>query len=95
MSSRPLSEQRLLDLATIVERSGRSARSWRRWIAAGMVGVVRIGGGVAVPEDEYEAFLQRNFKPAKISPDLVERILDHTFPRRRGRPRLMTSGGAE
>jgi excisionase family DNA binding protein len=84
---KPLSEQRLLLLDEIVERTSLSSRTWRRIIARGDVGVVRIQGSVRIPEAELDAYLQRNFTPPigrrHLAPAAIEEIIDKAVPRRR------------
>jgi excisionase family DNA binding protein len=89
----PLAGQPLLDLATLVERTKLSARTWRRLISAGKIGVLRIEGSVRIPEAEFERFLAERYVPPRQTrrhggPQEVEKILDCLVPRRRGRPRI-------
>ncbi len=94
-----LADQRLFDLSAIAARTGISPRTWRRLIAAGKIGVLRIEGSVRIPEAELERFLAERFVPARIlrrdlTPSRVEEILDRHAPRLRGRPRIAGSGEA-
>jgi hypothetical protein len=89
----PFSEQRLLDLAAVIERTGLSARSWRRIIRARKIGILRIEGSVRIPEEELERFLAERFTPARDlrrerEPQEIEAILDRAVPLR-GRPRVV------
>lgn len=89
----PLCGQRLLDMQAIVERTQVSARSWRRIIAAGRIGVLRIEGSVRIPEAELERFLAERFTPAvkvlrHIDPATVESIVNNAVARRCGRPKI-------
>ena len=89
----PLSAQRLLDLRTVAERTGISARTWRRLIREGAIGVLRIAGTVRVPETALEDFLRERYHPPRplrraVGPQEVEAILDRVVPRRRGRPKI-------
>jgi excisionase family DNA binding protein len=85
----PLAEQKLLDLAYIIEQTGLSARTWRRIISAGRIGFLRIEGSVRVPEEEFAGFLKERFTPARrdLPPATVESIIDSVVSRRR-RPRI-------
>jgi Helix-turn-helix domain len=88
--------QRLLDLAAVIEMTKVSARSWRRIIRAGKIGVLRIEGSVRIPEAELERFLAERFTPArelrrKRGPEEIEAILDRVAPQR-GRPRIVEAG---
>ena len=90
----PLCEQRLLDLEAIVERTHLSARTWRRIIRAGQIGIVRIEGSVRIPEMELERYLSERFFPARelrrpLAPASIEALIDKHAPRRRGRPRIV------
>jgi hypothetical protein len=91
-AAKPLSEQRLFDLSDIVKRTKISARSWRRIIRAGGIGVLRIEGSVRIPEAELERFLTERFVPHKLRRPLasaeIEQVLDRVAPRRRGRPKI-------
>jgi excisionase family DNA binding protein len=91
------SEQKLFDLCTIVERTGVSARTWRRLISAGKIGVLRIEGSVRIPEAELERFLAERFVPARplrrpLAPASIEQLIEKHAPRRRGRPRAEAAG---
>jgi excisionase family DNA binding protein len=87
MLTETLAKQNLLLLDEIVERTRLSSRTWRRIIAKGDVGVVRIQGSVRIPEAELEAYLQRNFTPPigrrHLAPAAIEEIIDKVAPRRR------------
>jgi hypothetical protein len=92
----PFSEQRLLDLAAVIERTKISARSWRRIIRARKIGILRIEGSVRIPEEELERFLAERFVPARDlrrvrGPEEIEEILDRVAPQR-GRPRIVEAG---
>jgi hypothetical protein len=88
----PLCEQRLFDMKAVVARTQVSARTWRRIIAAGWIGVLRIEGSVRIPEVELEQYLARQFVPAVkvrgIDPETVESLVNIVVARRRGRPRI-------
>ncbi len=93
----PLADQRLLELSAVIEQTRLSARSWRRIISRGEIGVVRIGGSVRIPASALELFLSERFTPARnlrrsVGPQEVEEILDRLAPRRRGRPRIVEAG---
>lgn len=95
----PLCEQRLLDLSDIVAKTKISARSWRRIIRAGQIGILRIEGSVRIPEGELERFLAERFTPAvkvlrHIDPETVESIVNNAVARRRGRPQISARGPA-
>jgi excisionase family DNA binding protein len=86
----------LLDLDAVVKRSNVSRRTWRREIAAGRIGVVRIAGSVRVPNSELEKYLSARYTPAReirrAGPQSIEEILDRVVPRRRGRPKIGEAG---
>lgn len=95
----PLCSQRLLDMQVVVERTQVSARTWRRIIAAGRIGVLRIEGSVRIPEAELERFLTERFTPAvkvlrHIDPETVESLVNNVVARRRGRPQISGRGAA-
>lgn len=83
----PLTDDVLLDLPAVVERTKLSARTWRRIFASGAVGIVRIQGSVRVPKTELEKYLQANFIPSRnrreARPQSVEEALDRVLPRLR------------
>lgn len=89
----PFAEQRLLDLPDIVKRTNISARSWRRIIRAGQIGIIRIEGSVRIPEAELERFLSERWHPAReirrTGPYSIEDALDKVAPAKRGRPRIV------
>lgn len=94
----PFTSQRLLPLDAVVKQTGLSARSWRRIIRAGKIGVLRIEGSVRIPEAELERFLAERFTPAKDlrrarEPQEIEAIIDSAIGHRRGRPRIVGQGG--
>ena len=87
-----LASQPLLAMPSLVERSGISERAWRRILASGAIGFVRIGGSVRVPECELERFLQERFTPAsetprKRTPVSVSQIVADVARRHQGRGR--------
>lgn len=89
----PLSEQKLFSIPDVVACTGLSSRSWRRLIAAGAIGIIRIGGVCRIPAEELERFLSERFVPARDlrrvkDPQEIESILDRVVPRR-GRPRIV------
>lgn len=93
-----LCEQRLLDIQVVVEQTQVSARTWRRIIAAGRIGVLRIEGSVRIPEAELERYLSERFIPAvrvrrHLDPGTVESLINNVVARR-GRPRLAGGGPA-
>lgn len=81
-----LSNQRVFTLAELAQYG--SARTWRRIIASGQIGVLRINGTVKIPEAELERFLAQRFVPARaaapVNSKSVVEILDNIVPRRRG-----------
>jgi hypothetical protein len=90
----PLSEQRLLDLATVAERTGISPRTWRRIIRAGGITILRIEGCVRIPEESLEEYLASRVIPARelrrsAGAEEVGKILDEAVARHRGRPRIV------
>lgn len=88
----PLCEQLLFDLKEVAARTRVSARTWRRLIRAGRIGIIRIEGSVRIPEAELEQFLGARFLPAvkvrEIDPETVKLLVDNAVSRRRGRPRI-------
>ena len=91
----PLAKQRLFAFDEIFPaKIPVCARKGRAIIAAGELGIVRIGVRVFVPESELERFLSERFTPAresrKVEPPSIELILDSVAPRKRkpGRPRV-------
>jgi excisionase family DNA binding protein len=96
----PLASQHLLDLSVVAKRTGRSRQTWRRIIARGEIGIVRLAGSVLIPEQELERFLAERFVPARVArratePQEIKSILDRHLPRRRGRPKIATGGGGD
>jgi hypothetical protein len=83
-----LSDDILLDLPAVVARTGLSARTWRRIIAAGKVGVCRIQGSVRIPKASLEAYLTSCFSPPRearkdSTPRQVAEVIDAVLPRKR------------
>ena len=81
-----LSSQRVYTIAELAQYG--SPRTWRRIIASGQIGVIRIGSTVKVPEAELERFLAQRFVPARaagpVQTKSVMEIVDAIVPRRRG-----------
>ena len=81
-----LSSQRVYTIAELAQYG--SPRTWRRIIASGQIGVIRILGTVKVPEAELERFLAARFVPARAAGPVDKRsvveVLDSIVPRRRG-----------
>ena len=85
----PLVDQRLLAFEDVFPgKIPVCPRTGRRFISRGELAIVRVAGRVFIPEIELEAFLQRNFIPAreparKSAPVNVEEILNRHAPRKR------------
>jgi hypothetical protein len=81
-----LSSQRVFSIAELAQYG--SPRTWRRIIASGQIGVIRIGGTVKILEAELEKFLAARFVPARAACPVDKRsvveVLDSIVPRRRG-----------
>jgi excisionase family DNA binding protein len=90
----PLAGQVFLSVDVVAERLQISARTLRRLIARGELGVLRISGTLRIPEQEFGRFIAERFTPAArsvrqvVSPETIETILDKAVPRRRGRPKI-------
>jgi hypothetical protein len=84
----PLAEQRLFPFADVFPgKIPVSPRTARRLVARGEIGVIRISGGVYIPEMEIERFLLARFTPARTAdPQTVLQVLDRVLPKKRGRP---------
>jgi len=82
-----LADDLLLDLPAVVERTGLSAKTWRRIISSGGVGVCRIQGSVRIPKSSLEAYLASCFSPPRDTrpkeTQSVVAILDRALPRKR------------
>lgn len=80
-----LSEQKMFDVSDLGHLA--SPRTWRRLIQRGEIGVLRIGGGVKVPEAELERFLSERFvaprKQREDRPQTVSEAIDRVLPRLR------------
>jgi excisionase family DNA binding protein len=63
----PFSGQHHLELIYLEKQTGISSRTWRRFIASGLIGVCRIGRSIRVPEAELERFLADHFHPPTSS----------------------------
>jgi excisionase family DNA binding protein len=79
------SEQRVFSVSELTKYG--SARTWRRIIQRGEIGVIRIGGAVKIPEAELEKFLSERFTPARnrreSRPQTVAEAIDRVLPRLR------------
>jgi hypothetical protein len=83
-----LSDDALLDIDAVVAQTGISARTWRRIIAAGAVGVCRISGSVRIPKSSLEMYLATHFTPPRVSrkdstPRQLAEVIDAVLPRKR------------
>jgi len=83
-----LSEDVLLDLPAVIERTGLSARTWRRIISAGGIGIIRISGSVRIPKSSLEIYLSAHFTPPRETrkdptPRQLAEVIDAVLPRKR------------
>ena len=84
----PLVDDVLLDLDVVVEQTGVSRRTWRREIAAGRIGYLRISGSIRIPRAALEAYLAERFYPPRPEgnrqePQTVAAVIDGIIPRKR------------
>lgn len=82
-----LSGEKFFTIGDLAARGLGSARTWRRRIARREIAFVRLDGGILIPEDSLEQYLESRFVPAVARQPLaaasIETILDRVAPRKR------------